>query len=141
MSGMRKTTLDRTERARILIVDDDANVRFLLTLEISKRGHEVVEAADGVQAIEEMSRGNFDIVLTDIGMPGMDGLELAAWIKRTRPDTDVIVMTSYASIESAATAVRLGAFDYLLKNFGVMDLVTSSLDRAILKRRLAKDLR
>ena len=141
MSGMRKTTLDRTERARILIVDDDANVRFLLTLEISKRGHEVVEAADGVQAIEEMSRGNFDIVLTDIGMPGMDGLELAAWIKRTRPDTDVIVMTSYASIESAATAVRLGAFDYLLKNFGVMDLVTSSIDRAIQKRTLQSKLK
>ncbi len=138
---MRKTTLDRTERARILIVDDDANVRFLLTLEISKRGHEVIEAADGVQAIEEMSRGNFDIVLTDIGMPGMDGLELAAWIKRTRPDTDVIVMTSYASIESAATAVRLGAFDYLLKNFGVMDLVTSSIDRAIQKRTLQSKLK
>jgi signal transduction histidine kinase len=141
MSGMSKSTLDRTDRTRVLVVDDDANVRFLLTREISNRGHEVVEAADGAQAMEEMGRGDFDIVLTDIGMPGMDGLELAGWIKRTRPDTDVIVMTGYATIESAATAVRLGAFDYLLKNFGVMDLVTSSVDRAIQKRTLQTKLK
>ena len=110
-------------------------------MELSDRGHEVVVAADSAQAMEEMGRGDFDVVLADIRMPGMDGMALTEWIKRTRPDTDVIVMTGYASVDSAATAVRLGAFDYLLKPFGEMDLVTSSIDRAIQKRRVEEDLR
>jgi len=108
--------------------------RLLLAREISDRGHEVVVAADSAQAMEEMGRGNFDVVLTDIRMPGMDGMELTEWIKRTRPDTDVIVMTGYSSLESSATAVRMGASDYLLKPFREIDTVTSSIDRAIQKR-------
>ncbi len=94
-----------------------------------------------IQAIEEMGRGNFDVVLTDIRMPGMDGMALTEWIKRTRPDTAVTVMTGYGSLETANRAVRLGAFDYLLKPFGEMDLVTSSIDRAIQKRRVEEELR
>ena len=138
---MSKSTPDRTYRARILVVDDEANLRLLLAREISDRGHEVVVAADSAQAMEEIGRADFDVVLTDIRMPGMDGMALTEWIKHTRPDTDVIVMTGYASVDSAATAVRLGAFDYLLKPFGEMDLVTSSIDRVIQKRRLEEDLR
>jgi len=141
MSRKREKMLDRTHQIRILVVDDDPNVRLLLAREISDRGHEVVAAADSAQAMAEMGRGNFDVVLTDIRMPGMDGMNLTEWIKRTRPDIDVIVMTGYASLESAATAIHLGAFDYLLKPFGEMDLVTSSIDRAIQKRRLEEDLR
>ncbi len=131
---MSKSTVDRTHQARILVVDDEAEVRLLLAREISDRGHEVVASVDGAQAMEEMGRGKFDVVLTDIRMPGMDGMALTKWIKRTRPDTNVIVMTGYASIDSAAIAVRLGAFDHLLKPFGDMDLVTSSIDQAIHKR-------
>jgi len=138
---LRESTLDRTHQTRILVVDDEAEVRLLLAQEIGERGHEVVVAADSAQAMEEMGRGDFDVVLTDIRMPGMDGMDLTEWIKRTRPDTAVTVMTGYASVDSAATAVRLGAFDYLLKPFGEMDLVTSSIDRAIQKRRLEEELR
>ncbi len=141
MRRMSKSTLDRTHQTRILVVDDEADVRLLLAREISDRGHEVVAAADSTQAMEEMGRGDFDVVLTDIRMSGMDGLGLTEWIKRTRPDTEVIVMTGYASLESAATAIHLGAFDYLVKPFGEMDLVTSSIDRAIQKRRVEEDLR
>ncbi len=71
----------------------------------------------------------------------MDGMALTEWIKRTRPDTNVIVMTGYVSIEGEATGVWLGAFDYLRKPFGEMDLVISSIDRAIQKRRVEEDLR
>ncbi len=131
MSGMGKSISARTHQARILVVDDEADVRLLLTREISDRGHEVVAAADSAQAVEEMGRGEFDVVLTDIRMPGMDGIDLAGWIKRTRPYTNVIVMTGYGSLESANTAVQVGAFDYLLKPFGEMDLVISSIDRAL----------
>ncbi len=131
MSGISKSTLDRTGRARILVVDDEANVRLLLAGEISDRGHEVVAAADSTQAMAEMDRGDFDVVLTDIRMPGMDGIDLTEWIKHTRPDTEVIVMTGYGSLETANRAVSLGAFDYLQKPFREIDMVTSSIDRAL----------
>jgi len=137
---MSKSTLDRTLQTRILVVDDEADVRLLLEREICDLGYGVVVVADAAQAMEEMGRGDFDIVITDIRMPGMDGMALAEWIKRTRPDTDVIVMTGYASLESAATAIHLGAFDYLLKPFGEMDLVTSSINRAVEKRTLEAKL-
>ncbi len=126
--------LDRTHQARILVVDDEPNVRLLLAREIGDRGHEVVAVSDGAQAMEEMGRENFDVVLTDIRMPGMDGMALTEWIKRTRPDTDVIVMTGYGSLETAAAAIHLGAFDYLQKPFKEIDMVTDSIDRAIHKR-------
>jgi len=138
---MSKSTLDSTHQAYILVVDDDPNVRLLLAREIGDRGYEVVAAVDGAQAMAEMDRGDFDVVLTDIRMPGMDGLGLTEWIKRTRPDTEVIVMTAFASLEIAAMAVRLGAFDFLMKPFGEMDQVISSIDRAIQKRRVEEDLR
>ena len=141
MSGISKSTLDRTGRARILVVDDEANVRLLLAGEISDRGHEVAAVSDGAEAMEEMGQANFDVVLTDIRMPGMDGIALTEWIKRTRPDTAVIVMTAYVSVDSAATAARLGVSDYLAKPFGEIDLVISSIDRAIHKRRVEEDLR
>jgi len=131
MSRVSKITSDRTHQARILVVDDEPNVRLLLAREIGDRGHEVVAVSDGAQAMEEMGRGNFDVVLTDIRMPGMDGMALTEWIKRTRPDTDVIVMTGYGSLETANRAVRLGAFDYLQKPFKEIDMVTASIDRAL----------
>jgi len=138
---MRINTSAKTHQARILVVDDEADMRLLLAREIGDREHEVVAVKDSAQAIEEMGRGNFDVVLTDIRMPGMDGIDLAGWIKRARPETEVIVMTCYYSNESADTAICLGASDYLLKPFGEIDQVISSIDRAIQKRRVEEDLR
>ena len=70
MSETEKSILDRTQQSRILVVDDEEDVRLLLAREISDRGHGVVLAADSAQAVEEMGRGDFDVVLTDIRMPG-----------------------------------------------------------------------
>ncbi len=134
-------TGERATACRILVVDDDADLRVLLSREISDRGHEVVAAVDSAQAMEEMDRGDFDVVFTDIKMPGMDGMDLAKWVKRTRPDTEVIVMTGYGSPDIAITVEWLGAFGYLFKPFGEMDLVTSSIDRAIERRRLEDEHR
>ncbi len=141
MRRKSKSKLDRTHQTRILVVDDEADVRLLLTREIRDRGHEVVAVADSVRAMERMGQGDFDVVLTDIRMPGMDGMDLTTWIKRTRPDTNVIVMTGYGSPDIAITVEWLGAFGYLFKPFGEMDLVTSSIDRAIQNRRVEEDLR
>ncbi len=138
MHRISEETSDRTHQARILVVDDEPEIRLLLAREIGERGHEVVAVADSDQAMEEMDRGYFDVVLTDVRMPGMDGMALTEWIKRTSPDINVIVMTGYGSPDIATTVEWLGAFDYLLKPFGEMDLVTSSIDRAIQKRRVEK---
>ena len=121
---MSKSTLDSTHQAYILVVDDDPNVRLLLAREIGDRGYEVVAAVDGAQAMAEMDRGDFDVVLTDIRMPGMDGIDLTEWIKHTRPDTEVIVMTGYGSPDITTTIEWQGAFDCLLKPFREIDLVT-----------------
>ncbi len=133
---MSKSNSARTHQARILVVDDDPDVRILLTLELIDQGHLVVASKDSAQAVEEIGRGNFDVVLTDIRMPGMDGMDLTEWIKRTRPDTEVIVMTGYGSPDIKTMVEWLGAFDYLLKPLREIDLVTSSIDRAIQKRRV-----
>ena len=141
MYRMRINTSDRTHQTHILVVDDEADVRHLLAREIEERGHEVVAVSDGAEAMEEIGQGNFDVVLTDVRMPGMDGMALTDWIKRTRPDTEVIVMAGYTSIESAAIAIHLGAFDYLQKPFREIAMVTSRIDRAIQKWRVEEDLR
>ncbi len=141
MSRVSKNTSGRTHQTHILVVDDEANVRLLLAREISDRGHEVVVVSDGFQAMEEMGRGDFDVVLTDIRIPVMDGISLTEWIKRTRPDSNVIVMTGYGSPDITTTVELLGAFDFLLKPVGEMNLVTSSIDRAIQKQRVEEDHR
>ncbi len=133
MSRVSKNTSDRTHQTHILVVDDEPDVRLLLAREISDRGHEVVAVVDSSQAMEEMGREDFDVVLTDVRMPGMDGMALTEWIKRTRPDTDVVIMTGYGSPDIVTTVEWLGAFDYLLKPFGEMDLVNSSIDRALFR--------
>ena len=132
---------DKSPRCRILVVDDEEDLRLLLEREIRDLGHAVVGVADAKEAIAEMEQRDSDIVITDVRMPGMDGIELTRWIKGTRPETDVIIMTGYASVDTAAEALRLGAFDYLMKPFGEIELVTSSINRAVEKRALEKALK
>ena len=125
----------------ILVVDDEEDVRLLLEREIRDLGHEVVSVPDANAAILQMVERPFDIVITDIRMPGMTGIELTEWIKGENPETDVIVITAYASVDTAAGALRLGAFDYLTKPFGEIELLTSSINRAVEKRALEQGLR
>ena len=127
--------------SRILVVEDEEDVRLLLERELRDLHLEVVAVEDADAAIVEMKQGPFDIVITDIRMPGMDGIQLTEWIKDKSPGTDGIIITGYASVDTAAKALRLGAFDYLMKPFGEIDLVTSSINRAIEKRALEKRLK
>jgi len=124
----------------ILVVDDEHEIRTLLSRMITAWGYQTTVASSAAEAQDALQKSCFDLVLTDIRMPKMDGMQLLAWIKDTCPETDVIVMTAYASIETAATAVRLGAFDYLMKPFGQLELVRSCIHRAIEQRRLAAAL-
>jgi signal transduction histidine kinase len=124
------------DHCQILVVDDEENVRLMLEQLLVEAGHEVVVAASAQQAMAAFEGRRFDIVLTDLRMPDTDGIALADWVRRTHPGTDVILMTGYASVETAIESVRLGAFDYLLKPFPDLEMVTSAVERVITKRQL-----
>lgn len=126
--------------SRVLVVDDEYAVRYLLAATLRDWGYQATVAESGPAAIKALETEAFELVLTDIRMPGMSGLELGRWIRSHYPQLVFIVMTGYGSVDSAAEAVRLGAFDYLLKPFGEMDLVRASVDRAMQRLRLAAEL-
>jgi len=109
---------------RILVVDDEKIKRITLADDIAAQGHEVVTAADGAEAIERLAAGRFDVVVTDLKMPKLDGIELLKQIKQgPAADMEVIMMTAYGSIPVAVEAVKLGAFDFLTKPFRNEDIL------------------
>jgi two-component system response regulator AtoC len=109
---------------KILVVDDEALVRDIIKKGLSQMGGFSVEVAQsGPEAIEKIEKDVFDLVLTDLKMPGMDGLELLTTIKGTRPEVMVILMTAYGSIETAVEAMRIGANDYITKPIDLNELL------------------
>jgi DNA-binding NtrC family response regulator len=100
---------------RILIVDDQESVRELLTAVLTEDGHEVESAPDGETGIAKVAEGFHDLVLMDIRMPGLDGVDALREMKGRSPGTAVIMMTAYASVETAVTTMKLGAADYVTK--------------------------
>jgi len=105
------------DRMRIMVVDDEMIVRESFYHWFNKYGHETETAASGDEALEKLERRRFDLLFVDIKMPGMDGLELLDHIKARYPETFVVIITAYGSIESAVKAMKSGASDYLLKPF------------------------
>ncbi len=101
---------------RILVVDDEESMCQYLAILLRKENYEVTTVNSGVQALQEIGQGRFDLVMTDIQMPKMDGIQLLKGIKALDPTTPVIIMTAYASEQSAIDAVNLGAFSYLQKH-------------------------
>lgn len=112
------------EPMKILVVDDEAPVRDIVRKGLSQMGGYSVEVAqNGVEAIEKIEQDVFDLVLTDLKMPEMDGIELLKTIKGTRPEVMVILMTAYGSIETAVEAMRIGANDYITKPVDLNELL------------------
>ena len=112
------------ESMKILAVDDEAPIRDMIRKGLSQMGgHRVEVAQNGVEAIEKIEKDVFDLVLTDLKMPEMNGMELLKIIKGTRPDVPVIIMTAYGSIESAVEAMRTGADDYITKPIDLNELL------------------
>lgn len=121
------------EDAYILLVDDEDAIRYSISKTLQRVGYQVHTAASGLEALEMMERQDYDVVLTDIRMPGLTGVELLAKIKEQAPDVVVILLTGYASLETAIESLRLGAHDYLVKpssSQDIRDSVSRGLDRA-----------
>jgi DNA-binding NtrC family response regulator len=102
---------------RILLVEDEQTIAVTLRDDLEAAGYEVEHRADGSEAIDLLGQKSFDVVVTDVRLPGADGMQVLAAAKRARPDTEVLVMTAYATVEHAVEAMRLGADDYIQKPF------------------------
>jgi DNA-binding NtrC family response regulator len=109
--------IDKSHRGglRILFADDEAHLRDLMAMELPRLGHEVSVFPDGAAALKAIERGSYDAALLDIRMPGITGIEVLTQIKQSSPETQVILLTGHATVDTAVQALRLGAFDYLTK--------------------------
>jgi signal transduction histidine kinase len=118
--------------ARVLVVDDEKPVRDLVSSLVADMGEEVEVAADGAEAWEMLQHTPYDLVITDLKMPRMDGIELLKQIRKTPGETMVIILTGYASVQTAIESLRLGAYDYIEKPFSLIALeytIKRALDR------------
>ena len=109
---------------KMLIVDDEETLTYSLyqSFILAKRDYEVVTAASGEEATEKLTKEQYDLVITDISMPGMSGLELLGLIKEKFPRTEVIIMTAYGSQEKREEAMRIGAKYYVEKPFEIKEI-------------------
>ena len=119
---------------QVLLVDHDGVSRYMVSKALQRVGYIVVEASFGDEALDLFNRQHFDLVLSEIAVPGIDGLELLQKIKDSSPDAIVVLMTGQASTESAVRALRYGAYDYLIKPCS-SDEIRSSVDRGIERAR------
>jgi DNA-binding NtrC family response regulator len=125
---------------RIMVVDDEMIVRESFFHWFRKYGHHTDTAASGLEALEKLEREPFDILLVDIKMPGMNGIELLGKVKEEYPDTIVIIITAYGSIETAVEAMKMGAADYLLKPFKPEQL-SLVMEKVIHQKQLISEFR
>jgi len=124
-----------TTKARILLVEDDRENSRMLREALTKRGYAVTEAHSGEEALASIQAESHDVVLSDIRMGRVDGLAVLRAVSRLHPETPVIIMTGFGSVDTAVEAVRAGAFDYISKPFK-LDEIQVLLDRAIEQRAL-----
>jgi DNA-binding NtrC family response regulator len=123
---------------RVLFVDDEAPLREFMRCELPRLGHEVTVCQDGRAAIKVLEKSTFDAAILDLRMPGISGIEVLEQLKRISPDTEAVVMTGHASIETATAAMRLGAADYMTKPCKLADIEAVLLriaDRRELKHK------
>ncbi|NVL90470.1 MAG: sigma-54-dependent Fis family transcriptional regulator, partial [Desulfobacterales bacterium] len=124
----------------ILIVDDEKNYLVVLSAFLSGEGYEILTAETARQALEVMQTTDLDLVLTDMKMPAMGGIELLKRIKERAPDLPVIMMTAYGTVEKAVEAMQLGAFNFILKPFQ-NETLKHIVDNAVRTYRVLKENR
>ena len=122
--------------ARVLVVDDEEGIRDFVTDALEDDGHVTVQAKDGAEAAERLRAQAFDLMITDLRMPGLDGMTLVRAARAEQPEMEVIVLTAHASVETAVEAMKLGAFDYLRKPIGSPGELRLLVSRALERRTL-----
>ncbi|MCG3135864.1 MAG: Transcriptional regulatory protein ZraR [Planctomycetes bacterium] len=130
----------RADGMDVLVADDEKTIQITLRDALEEAGHRVVVAPDGLAARAALEERAFDVVVTDLKMPGMPGLEVLRLVKSKCPDTEVIVMTGFGTVETAVDAMKLGAYEYLLKPFP-HETVVLLLRRIAEQRRLVQENR
>ncbi len=123
---------------KILVVDDERGLREVLSIMLKRAGYAVTEASDGEEAISQINKEIFDLVITDLRMPKADGMAVLKAVKSSSPETVVLVITAFATADSAVDAMKQGAYDYLTKPFQV-DEVQLIIRNALEKRRLSTE--
>lgn len=126
-----------SQKLRVLFADDERSLQEVMRTEIPQLGHDVVVCPDGKSAVKALEKDSFDAAILDLRMPGLNGIEVLEQIKQVSPDTDVVIMTGHASIETAIEAVRLGAFDYITKPAKLAQLET--ILRKVVERKELKN--
>ena len=126
-------------RGRILVVDDEEQMRDLLVKVLEKSGYQVSVSAEGTQALALLEREPADLVVTDVRMPGMGGMEALRAVKELNPDIVVIIMTAFGTIDQAVQAVKEGAYDYISKPFKIEEMLLT-IDKALEERRLRHEV-
>ncbi len=116
-------------KARLLVVDDEEQFVEALSERLSMRGYDVTTSLTGEDAIEKIKNYNFDVVILDVRLPGIEGTEVLREIKSLKPLTEVIMMTGHGTVEMAIEGMKLGAFDFLMKPCETEDL-TAKIDKA-----------
>lgn len=110
--------------SRILLVDDEKDFVEMLTLRLQEIGEEVLQAYSGLESLEKLKETEIDVVILDVKMPGMDGIETLQEIKKRHPLVEVIMLTGHGTIETAVQGMKLGAYDFLIKPADFDDLTT-----------------
>lgn len=123
------------QKGRILIVDDEQGIRDLLIIEFQKLGYKVFSAVNGEDAISKLQTEKVDIIISDMKMPKVDGLDLLKIVKDQSPETEVIIITGYATVENALETMRNGAYDFVQKPFNI-DELAAVVEKAIEKKEL-----
>ncbi|MFQ3675119.1 MAG: response regulator, partial [Endomicrobiia bacterium] len=124
---------------KILVIDDEQGIRDMVSYTLLKEGYAVFTAANGAEGVEQVIKNDIDVAITDIKMPGMDGIEVLKKIKEVKPEVEVIVATGYGSTETAVESLRKGAYDYINKPFNI-DELSSLVSKAIEKKQIKSKL-
>jgi DNA-binding response OmpR family regulator len=131
-----------SKNKRILIVDDEKNIRLMISRALESYQAEIGIAVNGEEALKKIEERDYGVILLDLKMPGMEGMEVLRRIRAIRPDIKIIIVTAYGTVDSAVEAMKLGAVDYIQKPFApkeIRELVGKVWDREELDERTAAD--
>jgi DNA-binding NtrC family response regulator len=113
----------KTKQMKVLIIEDDPGVRLGLSCTLENKGYRIATAENGLEGMKLFEKEGFDIVITDLRLPGADGIKVLKTIKDISPDTGVIIITAFAEVKNAVEAMREGAYDYISKPFNPEELL------------------